>query len=452
MGASQSNVIVDNPADRLLFRTLNKIGSDLIINTNYEDLFNFTDMNYCNNMVGLTKDALNANYTKNQIILLNKLINKKNTTNSDTNASYKKESYTKESFFTGGRGSIFKKNIIREISQNTSRAQAEQAQAQHAQSEQSQAQHAQPEQAQAEQAQAEQAQAIVLPDVISKGLPDYKNYKTKKVLCLEISIFYVKIAHAYASIVKVINPQMKKGKFKGFSGFCARKINKFDYKETPMENNESKKISTISSTYCEKDLDENDKHIQFLNQEMGFPSLEALYKDKYDDETNTWVMSNTADKYKEDVATFVKFYTGEENTKIDSFGKIPIYKYKSKQLCEKMEERATGVLSGMSDNNNMSNFANHLALIMNNSHSYDKELITILNELFKPSESESGNDFVINHNLTIERLDAIISKARDAILSLYLQCDKDYKKGVILFKKIILDKNITLIEEKLKVY
>ena len=48
------------------------------------------------------------------------------------------------------------------------------------------------------------------------------SFLTKKKICTQIALFYVKFCHLYSAIVKVINPKKKKGK-KIHMGFCQQR-------------------------------------------------------------------------------------------------------------------------------------------------------------------------------------------------------------------------------------
>jgi hypothetical protein len=85
---------------------------------------------------------------------------------------------------------------------------------------------------------------------------------------------------------------------------------------------------------------------------------------------------------------------------------------------------------------------------MNNSRKFDTNLIKILNYLFIPDDS--GKDYIINEKISFKEIDEIIEKVRKIIMELYITCDKDYREGIKLFEKILLDKNIELAEKRLK--
>ena len=209
--------------------------------------------------------------------------------------------------------------------------------------------------------------------------------------------------------------------------------------------------TTISADICSKKSSKDIKTEKILKNENGIPELENLFKDKYIPEREEFVMSEKQKKeYETAVSKFYESYTGsmEGRDKYKRFSDIPVLKYKSVELCKKMKDKSKSRLIGNSKNDNIVNFANHLATIMNNSRMFDKKLIEILNYLFIPNEN--GKDYVINENISFDDIDEIIVKVRENIMDLYITCDKDYRKGIKLFEKILLDKNIELAEKRLK--
>ena len=79
MGNANTNIkknVKNEYSNDLLFRTVNKISSDLILNTNNEDLLQFMNPEYCDKMINLTSNILNDNFTKNQLNIINNKIKK----------------------------------------------------------------------------------------------------------------------------------------------------------------------------------------------------------------------------------------------------------------------------------------------------------------------------------------------------------------------------------------
>ena len=270
-----------------------------------------------------------------------------------------------------------------------------------------------------------------------------EEHQTKHEICESIAVYYVKIAHIYAAIVKIIDFDKK--------GFCSKKHNEF-FIENIVDKKYNKKVDKIKikSNYCNTIKKSKKKFKKNINKpdfdnEIGIPELEKLYLNKYDTKLGKFVMDEeNKKKYLEDVKTFYKIYTNKEwDGKTIKFSDIPIYEYKPITFCEK--KKATAVLEGNKKNENIKDFANQLALIMNNSYNYDKKLIKILNELFV--FNENGEKLRINLQLKKKDLDEKYEEVRNIIFNIYKNCEMDYQKTISLFQKIVLDSQIKISDE-----
>ena len=270
-----------------------------------------------------------------------------------------------------------------------------------------------------------------------------EEHQTKHEICESIAVYYVKIAHIYAAIVKIIDFYKE--------GFCSKKHNEF-FIENIVDKKYNKKVDKIKikSNYCNTIKKSKKKFKKNINKpdfdnEIGIPELEKLYLNKYDTKLGKFVMDEeNKKKYLEDVKTFYKIYTNKEwDGKTIKFSDIPIYEYKPISFCEK--KKATAVLEGNKKNENIKDFANQLALIMNNSYNYDKKLIKILNELFV--FNENGEKLRINLQLKKKDLDEKYEEVRNIIFNIYKNCEIDYQKTISLFQKIVLDSQIKISDE-----
>lgn len=370
----KKNDIKKEFSEKLLFRTVNKISSDLILNTNNVDLLKFMNPEHCNIIINLTSNILNDNFTKNQLRIINNKIKKISGSKVDSI----KEDSTKED--------STKEDSTKEDSTKV--------------------------------------------DSINIDEKTYQNYTKKNDICKEIAIYYVKIVHIFSAISIIIDKE---------NPIC-NKTDKFTYEKS--EKNKDFDIS-VSAKIC------GGGEPKKLISDNGIPELENLYKDEYIHEKKEFVMSDKQQKkYDKDVKTFYKSYTGNDKPdNIKTFSEIPLFDFKSIELCKKMKEKSREVLKGNSKNSNIINFANHLATIMNNSRKYDINLIKILNILFIPDID--GINYIINENISYEDIDEIIEKVRKIIIEIYLSCDKDYRTGIKLFETLLLDKNIELAYKRL---
>ena len=261
-----------------------------------------------------------------------------------------------------------------------------------------------------------------------------EKHVTKKEMGKEIALFYTKISHLYAAIYRVI----------GEKSICAikKKVNKI---ETKNNNFTEGNLIFASSKYCKKNQIYKTK---FLYDEIGIPELEELYKDVYDEEKRFVMSDEQKTAYQNDVNTFYKAYTGNENN--DEIKVFKIFQY----LIIKLANYATILIIeinktyvGFSNNNNLKKYANYLADIMNNTNHSQQQLIEILE---KDIFVKVNNKYIINNELTKEKLNLCIKKARNIIVAMFIECEEKYQKAVSLFKTIVFDKNISISEKRAK--
>lgn len=337
--------------------------TNLILESNNEDLKKLLKVTYCNMVAGEIETILNKNYTKMQIEIINGIITNKK----ETVSSY--------------------------IKLNTD-------------------------------------------DIASSIKQIEENHITKKELCKEIALFYTKISHLYAAIYRVI----------GEKSICAikKKINKI---ETKNNNFTEGNLIFANSKYCKKNQIYKTK---FLYDEIGIPELEELYKDEFDEDKKKFVMSDEQKtEYQNDVDTFYKSYTGNENNgQIKSFQDIPIFNYKISKLCDNSNHRNSNkTYVGFSNNNNLKKYANFLADIMNSTNHSQQQLIEILE---KDIFVKINNKYIINNELTKQKLNLTIKKTRNIIVAMFIECEEKYQKAVNIFKTIVFDKNISISEKRAK--
>lgn len=279
-------------------------------------------------------------------------------------------------------------------------------------------------------------------------------HQTKEASCKNIAVFYIKIAHLYAAIYKVI----------GENAFCL--IRKTSHKIKTLNVEGAKDRMIASSNYC------NDNKIyskKTLSDEYGIPELESLYFDTYDKTKKKYVMSEKSkNKYLKDLKTFYEAFTGLELTddkNINSFSDIPLIDYKKEVFCQETDysksetsQQRTANSSYVSDSEEieMAQYAKHLANIMLVSENIEKNLLDKLSEIFvkkqNPNDENTKNKYTINSNLTMEKLDQIIEETRELIVEVYIKCEKDYQKGVKLFKNIIMNNNINISRQIIDAY
>lgn len=278
-------------------------------------------------------------------------------------------------------------------------------------------------------------------DIVTSLKTIEESHITKKNLCKNIALFYTKITHLYAAIYRVI----------GEKSVCAIKRKIHSTEEKKVESSENNLVY-VKSKHCNKN---QIYKTNFLNDEIGIPELEELYKDFYDEDKKKFVMSDKQKIiYQNDVNTFFKAYTGAENDgSVKSFKDIPIFDYKlntknTQSNCNNTKIRnSKKTYVGPGDNNNIIKYANVLSEIMNSANSTQIKLVNLLETvIFK----KVNNKYIVNNTLTMEILNDSIDITRQLIVKMFIECEEKYQKAVSLFKTIVFDKNISISEKRIK--
>ena len=221
-------------------------------------------------------------------------------------------------------------------------------------------------------------------------------------ISLDIARFYVKIAHVYASIVKTINP-LKVGsssKNKDITSLCGSRL-----------------FSLLSKNGSGKGVNED-----------GIPEQDMLYNDsKYDYESGEFKgRSKKMDEvYNKNLTAFYTAYTGAPmDYSIKKFSDI------------KLSSHSTTAEEPLCDDNRCDdatlfekyalNIANNIKYIRTS----EPKLIALVNKLF------SKNKKSINPKLSDKEVSAIVEDARKIIIDLYITCERNYAKGIMIYEAI----------------
>jgi len=297
---------------------------------------------------------------------------------------------------------------------------------------------------------------------------DVQNDVQKRRMCVGIAKFYVRIAHIFAAITKTLNPTYE---YKNAFGeterasllnknsipsgierklvqtnICSMRLNSIK-----PEIDEVSKTMTINPKFCEINKMPGDK-TKTLMDEPGIPELRELYNDVYDYNVGKFVgMSPTAtEKYKSDLASFYKAFTGakEVPAEIMTFSSIPLVQFHNSIYCMKKPENApedekygqfTQPLKGPTDNKLFQEYGKHTNEMLKNAQSNQNRLIGVIDKLFifRINPKTKEKEISINPELTDEKLDQITEETRNLIISLYIKCEQDFQRGLTLFETIV---------------
>jgi hypothetical protein len=329
-------------------------------------------------------------------------------------------------------------------------------------------------------------------DEVAKKSMDLSDPKKKLSLCRNIAKFYVQVAHLFAAIIMTVNPKYqftKDGETKKVGimdrkdipeeslktaniilerNFCSERENILTQKSSLDDNNDLK----IALPYCS--LDEK---IDPIGASRGIKELEDLFKDDYDTNTGIFSMNeDSARKYKQVVK---EFYDAMYNTGTapDTFSDIKIPKYHEERGCsetalqkaiglnideefkeKKSQENDADKKSGSDANNTdpveqpkddyeppfketyrgtnsglYKDFKNNIVSMKEATAKNTNEVFSILGQLF----DLTVDPITINPKITSENISPLIIDTREKITKLYLECEKNFQKGLELFRNIV---------------
>ena len=122
----------------------------------------------------------------------------------------------------------------------------------------------------------------------------------------------------------------------------------------------------------------------------------------------------------------------------DEFSKIPLADFHNRSVCQ-----AGGLLSKSFSYNPESNiyteYANHLKKMLNKAKENQNKLVTILGKIFikKVNKATRREEYSLHPSLTRKSLDKIVVETRKLIMNLYLDCEKDFRKGIKVFEALV---------------
>jgi hypothetical protein len=257
----------------------------------------------------------------------------------------------------------------------------------------------------------------------------------KKQQCNAIAKFYIKIAHLFSAIMTTVTSMPNQSQLeKSASGICATRINALK------EQMNGDKIILQPKT-CEVASNSNQ-----MKQLQGIAELEQLYNvDIYNYQTGEFVgMSSTAkEQYRQDLETFYRAFTGKSSvpSEIKRFGDIKLRDYECRP-----DKPFEAVVVSKKDKSYLA-YAGHLKQMVYNAKRIQYRLMQIINKIFIVSLEK--NKVKINPSLTDRLLNGYITRSRNIIVDLYVQCEQDYIKGIKIYKAIIEERKYkSAIEQK----
>jgi hypothetical protein len=195
-----------------------------------------------------------------------------------------------------------------------------------------------------------------------------------------------------------------------------------------------------------------------LADEPGILSLENLYKDVMEIETEganvkgKFVMSkNSENEYKKDLKDFYNAFVPEGNdfNSINKFSDIKLKDFTTSKVCNDKDDNNIKVNWGSSivgDARNKKDslfveYGQHFKTMISHVKEREEELIGYLHDLF---EFKLDNDvpIKIKGGLTEDKLNKeIMPKVMKTIKTMYIECEKDFQKGIGIYNQIYKKRN-----------
>ena len=293
-------------------------------------------------------------------------------------------------------------------------------------------------------------------DLLDKNMTDAPkaslsklNYCSRRIAALKIEKDKLIVPNKHCNLNEVVNIQ--KGGFlhKDNNSFIG---NLFNFNTNQKNNSENDGGEKIIKTDLYKDNNiENTDSKKSLYDNIGIPELEKLYYDVYDHDKNTFSsMSEESKKqYDIDLETFFKTFYNKEipinketNEKIiKKFSDIKLENYNITEICKNNKNKYNSIIR-IEDNELFTNYALHIKNMISRNKQNELKLMNILNQLFTiRNDKENNKNYVsINIQLNNNNLNELIKTTRSIILKLYVDCEKDFQKGLDILETIILYK------------
>jgi len=307
---------------------------------------------------------------------------------------------------------------------------------------------------------------------------DVKNTTNKRRMCIGIAKFYIQIANLFSAITMTLNPIFiykdengnemevplsEKDKIpKGVdvkvinNNLCQKRI------DILMNNNENynDKNGTINlnlddeyiinPNFCDMNLSSSG-NVKNMRKMAGIPELRTLYNDVYDYDSGSFknMSSEMEQEYNKDLITFYKAFTGESKFPVDpdtqqsaikSFRDIKLRNYSSLSGCKNGNYKQE--FAGNLRDSLFIKYANNIKDMIQVTEANQNSLIEILDQVFSVTKNKETGDeiFTINPSLNENKLNALVKDAKNKIMNMYINCEKQFSEGINIYEAIVKQK------------
>jgi hypothetical protein len=391
MGAGQSSS--EMPKQKTLSSTIDYIAANYILSSNFQDLKNLTNQEYCKNLVILTSDVINQYLTTTEIEFLKQRLDgnvETNTMTKTTVAYFNKNKIDKMDV----KSDLKKKRMCVGIAKYY-------------------------------------IQIFHIFNAIAHTINPKYTWKDQFGSMVTVDYEHRK------DIPSDTKPIISK------SNVCSNRLNalmKDNAILNALEFNNNKTID-VSTKFCNMNVNKDGTSKTMLN-EPGIPEMEMLYYDVYDYNTGKFTsMSPTmSEQYKKDLQTFYTIFTGNKEmpSTITSFTQIPLREFQKTKSCE--DGRFSKTYQGTLNEQLYLDYAKNLKTMVSNTEKNQNVLLSIIDQLFVYTidpQDPTNKMIVINPKLDNNLLNKLVMETRTNILALYTTCELDFFRGLQIFEAIV---------------
>ena len=211
------------------------------------------------------------------------------------------------------------------------------------------------------------------------------------------------------------------------------------------ETNNIDKDIVVNPNYCDFNSGNNDN----LQTEPGMVELEQLYNDKYNYDTGGYngMTDKMKKQYERDLKLFYEAFSDNiepfDPKVIKKFSDIKLRDHNNKEGCSRSNNgEYLQKYKGTYKDDLFFKYAEHIKTMMENTKKNQDKLLSIIDRLFVFVNIEDESNkitkmIMINPELTEKSLQTVVEETRNIIINLYITCEKDFLKGLEIFEGIV---------------
>lgn len=397
MGAQQSTT--DIPQKKTLSSSIDYLAANYILTSNFQDLKNLTNPEYCKNLILLTSNVISRYLNESELVYLKQRIE-------GSEETLKMSEPEKITYFN-------KKNIEKmDVKSELKKKRMCIAIAKY------------------------YIQIFHIFNAIAHTINPVYSWKDKFG-----SIVNVDYEHRN-DIPKDVQPTISK------VNLCSSRINAL-MNDKSIVNKTGNELIEVNTTFC------NMNKVN-LNSEPGIPELEVLYYDEYDYNIGKFstMSENMIKEYNKDLKSFYTLFTGNSTlpSDITKFGQIPLRDYSKNNQCQ-TNGAFRKTYKGSLKEKLFKEYVDNIKSMMKNTDDNQQSLLAIVDQLFifvKNPQEPNKKLIIINPKLDNKLLSKLIADTRTNIIKLYSTCETDFFKGLqileALIEKQIIDTSVSQIK------